>query len=39
MKKQFNYDYHHWRENKNVMEIINKREKILEIIRLIEKCE
>ena len=39
MEKQFNFDYHHWGANKEVMEIINKREKSLEIIRLIERCE
>ena len=33
--KQFNHDYHHGAANKEMMEIINKREKSPEILRLI----
>ena len=36
IEEQFNYDYHHWAANNKVMEIINKRDKSPEALRLIE---
>ena len=37
MEKQFNYKYRHWGGNKIVMDIIKKREKSPETVRLIER--
>ena len=37
METRFNYEYHHWGANKKVMDIINKREKNPETLRLIER--
>ena len=36
MEKQFNFEYHHWADNKKVVEKINKCEKSPETLRVIE---
>ena len=37
IEKQFNYEYHHWKANKKVINNINKSEKSTKTLRLTEK--